>query len=103
MKENPAFKPGWNKKRKNSAFTWRQIQILVGKAKTKEEWIAAFNILQPKDQWDILYKYHTPPKQVDINQGVRVTLEIKGLDDAKVIEGQVIEHQALEMHQDDAE
>ena len=102
MKDNPAFKPGWNKKR-NSEFTWRQIQKIVGKAKTQEGWLESFNNLTTKEQWEILYKYHPPPKQLDINQGVRVILEIHGLEDPKVIEGKVVEPKALEMHQDDAE
>ena len=97
MKENPAFKPGWNKKRKNTAFTWRQIQLLVGKAKTADEWKDTFLSLSPKDQWEILYKYHSPPKQVDINQGVTVTLQIHGLErKVQEIQGHIVDTKAIE-------
>ena len=101
MKPTGYYTPG-NPKRERKP-TWQWVQHMVNKAYTGPEWIEKFKSLPDLEKWKILQAVNPQPKQVDINQGVRVVLEIHGLEDPKVIEGKVVEPKALEMHQDDAE
>ena len=103
MRRKPMESPDWmkekgwkNQTKRNRTPTWQWVQHMVNKMYTGEEWVSKFKELPTVEQWKILREVNPQPKQVDINQGVRVILQIRGLDnDVKQVEGQRVETRAL--------
>ena len=76
---------------------WGQVQKWVFKAKTREQWIETFNMLGPKEQYEILARFVPVPKQIQADVNSTFQLIINGLPiksiDSKEVKGQLVEHQ----------
>ena len=69
---------------------WGQVQRWVFKAKTKEEWMEAFDKLSPKEQYDVLRAYTPVPKEVKVDGETKIELIINGIRQIKSIDNHAV-------------
>ena len=101
---NPiVYTPGNPKRERKLTRDW--ILKAALKAVTQDDFIQAIHTLRRDDPKGFLQWYDSiAPKENVLKttgSGVNIIISIPGMDSSKPVEGKVIDHPALETHQDD--